>query len=137
MFYKHGKSHVSGVSQTHVQPTFNIPIAPEAAKKLDRSTSPTVNHNHDNCQLQNSPHTVPTDTTTEEFVFSIPIQFEVESEETENYSNYSTVLQPQTSNKTPEQIEFPPEYFTNREDDQTSSDNEMEEYDYIIQNRKQ
>ena len=52
MFYEHGKCLVAGVSQTHVQPTLNIPTAPQASKKLD--TASTFDHSHDNCQLQHS-----------------------------------------------------------------------------------
>ena len=129
MFYEHGK--IPGVSLTCVQPTFTLPIAPEAAKKLD--TPPTVDHNHDNHQLQNSLDTVQTNTTVEELVVSIPIHFELQNEDTNMETNNFTFISPQTLNETPEQIEFPPEYFTNGENDQTSSDNETEEYDYIIQ----
>ena len=56
MLCEHGKCHIAGVSQTHVQPTSNIPTAPQASKKLD--TPSTIDHNHDNCQLQHSPDTV-------------------------------------------------------------------------------
>ena len=123
MFYEHGK--IPGVSLTHVQPTFTLPIAPEAAKKLD--TPPTADHNHDNCQLQNSPDTVQTNTTVEEFVVSIPdtvqtnttveelvvsipIHFQLQNEDTNIEMNNFTFLSAQTFNKIPEQIEFPPEY---------------------------
>ena len=64
MFYEHGKSHVVGVSQTHVQPTSNIPTVPQASKKLD--TPATFHDSHDKCQLQHSPDTVTTDASTEE-----------------------------------------------------------------------
>ena len=33
--HKHGKSYSVGVSQTHVQPTSNVPLLPQAAKKSD------------------------------------------------------------------------------------------------------
>ena len=49
MFYKHGKSYVAGVSQTHVQPTLNIPTVPQASKKSD--TPATICDSHDKCQL--------------------------------------------------------------------------------------
>ena len=129
MFYEHGK--IPGVSLTHVQPTFTLPIVPEAAKKLDMP--PTADHNHDNCQLQNSPNTVQTNISVEELVVSIPIHFQLQNEDTNIETNNYTFISPQTFNETPEQIEFPPEYFTQGENDQTSSDNETEEYDYIIQ----
>ena len=146
MFYEHGK--ILGVSLTHVQPTFTLHIVPQAAKKLD--TPPTADHNHDKYQLQNSPHTVQTNTTVEELVVSIPdtvqtnttveelvvsipIHFQLQNEDTNIETNNFTFISPQTLNETPEQIEFPPEYFTQGENDQTSSDNETEEYDYIIQ----
>ena len=131
MLDKHGK--IAGVSQTHVQPTFNLPIALEAAKKLD--TPPTLGHNHDNCQVENSPDTVHTDTTPQELVVSIPIDFEVQNEDTDMECNDFSFLNLQTLNQTPEEIPFPPEYFTNEQNDQTSSDNETEteQNDYIIQ----
>ena len=69
IFYEHGK--ILGISLTHAQPTFTLPIVPEAAKKLD--TPPTADHNHDNCQLQNSPQTVQSNTTVEQFVLYIKI----------------------------------------------------------------
>ena len=133
MFYEHVKCHFDGVSQTHVQPTSNILTVPQASKKSD--TSSTVNYSHDNSQLPHFPDTVQTDTTTEELVVSIPIHFEVENpenEETAIDSNNLNLLQPQSVNQNPEEIEFPPEYFTNRQEDVTSSDNDNEEDDYII-----
>ena len=134
MLDKHGK--IAGVSQTHVQPTFNLSIVLEAAKKLD--TPPTIDHNHDNCQVENSPDTVHTDTTPQELVVSIPIDFEVQNEDTDMECNDFSFLNLQTLNQTPEEILFPPGYFTNEQNDQTSSDNETEteQYDYIIQTER-
>ena len=82
MFYKHGKCHIVGVSQTHVQPTSNIPTAPQASKKSDAAS--TFDHSHANWQLQHSPDTVQTDAVTEELVVSIPIYFEFENPENED-----------------------------------------------------
>ena len=107
MFSEHGK--ISGVSLIHVQPTFTLPIVPQAAKKLD--TPPTANHNHDNCQLQNSPDTVQTNTTVEELVVSfpdtvqtnttveelvvsIPIHFWLQNEDTNIETNNFTFISP-------------------------------------------
>ena len=83
MFYEHGKLPVVGVSQTHVQPTSNISTAPQASKKLD--TPATFHDNHDKCQLQHSPDTVTTGAATEELVVSIPIYFEFENPQNENF----------------------------------------------------
>ena len=47
MFYEHGKCHITSVSQTHVQPTSNIPTAPQTSKKSD--TASTFDHSHDKC----------------------------------------------------------------------------------------
>ena len=99
MFYEHSKSHV-GVSQTHVQPTSNIPTAHEASKKSD--TPATFGHSHDKCQLQHSPDTVTTDApdtvttgaTTQELVVSIPIDFEFENPENENFGIQPNIFLP-------------------------------------------
>ena len=133
MFYEHGKSYVACVSQTHVQPTSNIPTAPQASKKLD--TPATFHDSHDKCQLQHSPDTVTTDATTEELVVSIPIHFEFENPENENFGivpNNSLVQEPKTVNQNPEETEIPPEYFCNGLDNQTNSDNDNQEDDYVI-----
>ena len=133
MFYQQGKFHVAGVSQTHVQPTSNIITVPQLSKKLD--TASTVNHSYDNCQLQHSPDTVQTGTATEELVVSVPIHFKVENpenEETTIDSNNLSILQPQSVNQNPEEIEFPPEYFGNGQDDVSSSNNDNQEDHYII-----
>ena len=134
MFYEHGKCHTAGVSQTHVQPTLNIPTVPPASKKLD--TASTVDHSHDTCQLQHSPDTVQTDATTEELLATIPIHFEFENPENEDTaidSNNVILQQPETVNQNPEEIEFFPEYFGNGQDNVTSSNNDKEEDDYIIE----
>ena len=83
MVYEHGKSHVVGVSQTHVQPTSNTPTVPQALRKLD--TPATFCDSHDKCQLQHSPDTVTTDAAPEELVVSIPIHFEFENPQNENF----------------------------------------------------
>ena len=134
MFYEHGKSHVAGVSQTHVQPTSNIPTAPEASKKLD--TPATFGYSYDKCQLQHSPDIVTTDAATQELVVSIPIDFEFENPENENFGiqpNTFLPQKPETVNQNPEEIEFPPEYFRNGQDDPTNSDNDDQEDDYLIE----
>ena len=142
MFYEHRKSHVAGVSQTHVQPTSNIPTAPEASKKSD--TPATFSHIHDKCQLQHSPDTVTTyapdtvrtDTTTQELVVSIPIHFEFENPENENFGIQTNIFLPQkpeTVDQNPEEIEFPPEYFCNGQHDPTNSENGNQEDDYLIE----
>ena len=138
MFYGHGKSYVVGVSQTHVQPTLNIPTAPEASKKSD--TPATIRDSHDKCQLQHSPDTVTTDATTEELVVSIPIDFEFENPENENFRivpNNSLLQEPETVDQNPEEIEFPPEYFGNGLDHPTNSDYENQEDDYVFEIKKQ
>ena len=134
MFYEHGKSHVAGVSQTHVQPTLNIPTAPQASKKSD--TPATFCDSHDKCQLQHSPDTVTTDATTEELVVSIPIHFEFENPQNENFGilpNNFLLEEPETVNQNPEEIEFPPEYFRNGQHDPTNSNNDNQEHDYVIE----
>ena len=113
--YKHGKSHSAGVPQTHVQLISNVNFLPQAAKKLD--TPSTINHSHDNCQVQHSPHTMPTDRTREELVISIPLDVEEDNEES---ATYDTIIQPQSFNDNPEEIDFPLEYFTNPEQNVTS-----------------
>ena len=118
-----GKSHSVGVSQTHVQPTSNVPLSPQAAKKSD--TPSTIYHSHDNCQVQHSPDTVPIDSSTKELVVSIPLDVEEENEESVNYATDDTIIQPQPFNDNPEEIEFPPEYSMNAEQNVTSSDNDM------------
>ena len=92
-----------------------------------------VDHGHNNCQLQHSPDTVPINSSTEELVVSIPLDVEEENEECDNYATDDTVIQPQPFNNNPEEIEFPPEYFTNAEQNVTSSDNDMEKDDYVIE----
>ena len=125
MFYEHGKSHVVGVSQTHVQPTSNIPTAPQASKKLD--TPATFRDSHDKCQFQHSPDTVTTDAATEELIVSIPIHFEFKNPQNENFGilpNNSLLQEPETVDQNPEEIEFSPEYFCNGQLDPTNSDND-------------
>ena len=82
MLDEHGK--IAGVSLTHVQPTFKLPTALEAEKKLDTGTSQTIDHNHDNCQFGDTPDTVHTPSSPTipqpEFILSIPIQFELQNE---------------------------------------------------------
>ena len=135
MFYEHGKCHIVGASQTHVQPTLNIPTAPQVSKKLD--TASTIDHSYDNCQLQHSPDTVQTDTAAEELVITIPIRFEFENPENEDIAidSNNLILQqpPETVNQNPEEIEFLPEYFCNGQENATSSDNDNEDGDYIIE----
>ena len=88
------------------------------------------------CQLQHSPDTVQTDAATEELVLSIPIHFEVENPENEDTaidSNSIILQQPETVYQNPEEIEFSLEYFGNGQDNVTSSDNDNEEDNYIIE----
>ena len=102
MFYEDGKSHVAGVSQTHVQPTLNIPTAPQALKKLEIPA--TFHDSHDKCQLQHSPDTVTTDAATEELFVSIPIHFEFENPQNENFGilpNNFLLQEPETVNQKP------------------------------------
>ena len=70
VIHKHGKSHSVGVSQAHVQPTSNLPLSPQAAKKSD--TPSTIDHSQDKCQLQHSQNTLPIDSSMEQFVIAIP-----------------------------------------------------------------
>ena len=79
------------------------------------------------------PDTVPNSTTTQELVVSIPIHFEVQNEYNEDMANFSTFLEDGTLNNPLDEIEFPPEYFTNAENHPTSSDHEPDQYDYIIE----
>ena len=74
MLFRYGETSTLGVLETHVQPTFNTPFSPEAVQESD--TPQTPQHDHDNCQNQNLPDTVPNSTTTQELVVSIPIDFE-------------------------------------------------------------
>ena len=62
MLFRHGKTSTLGVLETHVQPTFNTPILPEAIQECD--TPQTAQHDHDNCQNRNLPHAVPNSMTT-------------------------------------------------------------------------
>ena len=99
-------------------------------------TASTIDHSDDNCQLQHSPDTVQTDTAAEELVTTIPIHFEFENPENEDIaidSNNLILQQPETVHQNPEEIEFPPEYFGNGQENATSSDNDNEEDDYIIE----
>ena len=48
MLFRHGETSTLGVLETHVQPTFNTPISPEAVQESD--TPQTPQHDHDNCQ---------------------------------------------------------------------------------------
>ena len=134
MFYEHGKSCVARVSQTHVQPTSNIPTVPEASKKSD--TPATICDSPDKCQLQHSPDTVKTDAATEELVVFIPIHFEFENPENEIFQivpNNSLLQELETVNQNPEEIEFPREYFRNGLDHPTNADNDNQEDDYVIE----
>ena len=131
MLFRHGDTSTLGVLETHVQPTFNTPISPEAVQ--ESYTPQTPQHDHDNCQNGNLPDTVPNSTTTQELVVSIPIDFEVQNEYNEDMANVSTFLEDGTLNNPPDEIEFPPEYFTNAENDPTSSDHKPDQYDYIIE----
>ena len=93
----------------------------------------SINHNHDNCQIQHLPDTVLIDSSMEELVISIPLDVEEENEKSVNYATDDTIIQPQPFNDNPEEIEFPLEYFTNAEQNVTSSDNDTEQDDYVIE----
>ena len=92
-----------------------------------------VNHGHNNCQLQHSPNTMPIDSSTGELAVSIALDVEEENEESDNYATDDTIIRPQPFNNNPEEIEFPPKCFTNAEQKVTSSDNDMEEDDYVTE----
>ena len=72
----------------------------------------------------------------EELLVSIPLDVEEENEESVNYTTDDTIIQPQPFNNNPEEIEFPLEYFTNAEQNVTTSDNDTEEDDYVIETEK-
>ena len=131
MLFRHGETSTLGVLETHVQPTFSTPILAEAVQECD--TPQTPQHDHDNCQNLNLPHAVPNTTTTQELVVSIPIHFEVQNEYNEDMANVSTFLEDGTLNNPRDEIEFPPDYFTNAENHPTSSDHEPDQHDYIIE----
>ena len=101
--HRHGKCNSVGVSQTHVQPTSNVPLLLQATDKSD--TASTIDHNHGNCHVQHLPDTVPIPDITEEVVIYIPIDVEDKNKQTDNYTTDNTgIIEP--FNENPQELHF-------------------------------
>ena len=66
----------------------------------------------------------------EELVVSISLDVEEENEES---TTDDAIIQPQSLNNNPEEIDFSLEYFTTPEQNIISSDDDMEQDDYVIE----
>ena len=130
--HEHGKKHVrvADISDKHSRPTFNTPtLLPETSKKSDTPSTVDPNISHDKSDENHSPDTG-TGTCTqqthlpsqaiEEFVLSIPIDTEPEL----IHNDETLLLHQQEVIANPDEIEFPPEDFTDIQNDVNNSDDD-------------